>query len=388
MSLGNTFTYEEKAEKSITTQHQNEAFLLIDSLDQYKLDDINYITPVFNNIYNNYFINHQKLNGFGQLTKCAITEYLFNWQIPNVNITNNYFFLATDTPGQYIYIIIPEDFYTPAELATEIQNQLNNNQYTNYPTNTPSNYGQATWVVATNIKTDAFTISNTNLAITFFNANDPNFDKDSDISTLIGYDAPRDIVAPFKFQSNPNLPVVLANPWSSVSRYIIGSIVSFEGENYTAIAIPPIGTPPSNVLFWGINPNIPNPNYWLPLVNTYTGAPPTMAYTQYIDVCSNALTKFQVLKDSLTQFTYTDVICRIYLENGLNISSPNTNYFGSRPATINRQIIDPKWMMWQPDQMIGGIDISYRDDAGNLLYMPQKVAFASRQIFTMKLVQA
>jgi hypothetical protein len=113
-----------------------------------------------------------------------------------------------------------------------------------------------------------------------------------------------------------------------------------------------------------------------------------MAYTQYIDVCSNALTKFQKLKDSLTQFTYTDVICRIYLESGLNISSPNDGYFGCRPATLNRQIKDPKYMMWKVDQMIGGIDISYRDDSGNFLYMPQKVAFNSRQIFTMKLVQA
>jgi hypothetical protein len=115
-----------------------------------------------------------------------------------------------------------------------------------------------------------------------------------------------------------------------------------------------------------------------------------MAYTQYIDVCSTALTKFQTLKDSLTQFTYTDIICRIYLENGLNqpLGGENNGYFGSRPSCLYRQISDPKYMMWRPDQMIGAIDISYRDDSGNLLYMPQKSAFNSRQVFTMKLVQA
>jgi hypothetical protein len=77
-----------------------------------------------------------------------------------------------------------------------------------------------------------------------------------------------------------------------------------------------------------------------------------------------------------------------HLENGFNGPNVETNFFGSRPTAIYRQISDPKYMMWRPDQMIGGIDISYRDDAGNLLYMPQKSAFNSRQIFTMKLVQA
>jgi len=151
MSLGNTFVYEEKVDKAITQQHQNEAYLLIDSLDQSPLDDQGFVyaRPVFNNIYNNYFINHQKINGFGQLTKCSIVEYSWNWMTPNVNERNQYFFLATSTPGQYIYIIVPEDFYTPAELAIAMQGLLNNSggptQYTNYPTNTPSTYGAGTW---------------------------------------------------------------------------------------------------------------------------------------------------------------------------------------------------------------------------------------------------
>lgn len=391
MSLGNTFTYEEKADKAITTQHQNEAYLLIDSLDQNPLDDegFNYLpAPIINTNYNNYYINHQKLNGFGQLTKCAITEYLWDWMTPNVNIRNNYFFLATSTVGQYIYIIVPEDFYIPSELATAMQTLLNTQQFTNYPTNTPSTYGAGTWTVSTNAKTDAFTITNSNPAITFFNANDPNFDIASDISTLIGFDSPRASVAPFRFQGNPNLPIVLNTAWSSSARYFVGSLVSYENNNYICIAVPPIGTFPTNTNFWTIQAPIPNPAYWTPLVNTQTGSPPTMAYTQYIDVCSNALTKFQTLKDSLTQFSYTDVICRIYLESGSNLPRSQVGYFGSRPQSLTRQIIDPKYMMWRPDQMIGGIDISYRDDGGDLLYMPQKSAFNSRQIFTMKLVQA
>jgi hypothetical protein len=396
MSLGNTFVYEEKVDKAITQQHQNEAYLLIDSLDQNPLDDqnLNYIAPVVNTTYNNYFINHQKLNAFGQLTKCSIVEYNWNWMTPNVNPRNQYFFLATSTPGKYIYIIVPEDFYTPTELATAMQTLLNTTQYKNYPTNTASTYGQAggtpagAWSVSLNSKTDAFIITNSNPAITFFPAFDPNFTTDSNINAIIGYDAARADVAPYRFQKNQYLPIVLGTAWSSISSYLVGSVVSYENSNYTCISVPPLGTPPTNNIYWSENAPLPNPAYWTPLINLYEGSPPTMAYTQYIDVCSNALTKFQTLKDSLTQYTYTDIICRIYLESGLNFPAENGGYFGSRPQALYRQISDPKYMMWRPDQMIGGIDISYRDDSGNLLYMPQKAAFNSRQIFTMKLVQA
>lgn len=390
MSLGNTFVYEEKVEKAITQQHQNEAYLLIDSLDQYPLTELGYVAPIVNTTYNNYFINHQKLNGFGQLTKCSITEYSWNWMTPNVNERNNYFFLATSTVGQFIYIIVPENFYTPAELATEMQILLNTNQYTNYPTNTASTYGAGTWSVALNPKTDAFIITNSNSAITFFPQYDSAFTADSTLNTVIGYDAPRATIAPYQFQSNQYLPITLGNAWSSVSTYFVGSLVSYEGSNYNCILKPPIGTPPTNTKFWSVVAPIANSIYWTPLLNKYEGSPPSMAYTQYIDVCSTALTKFQTLKDSLTQFTYTDIICRIYLENGINqpLGGDSNNYFGSRPCALYRQISDPKYMMWRPDQMIGGIDISYRDDSGNLLYMPQKSANNSRQIFTMKLVQA
>jgi hypothetical protein len=305
------FIYPEKAENIITTQHQNEAFFLIDSFDRFTLtSDGSYEGDAQNN---NYIINHQKLNGFGQMTKCAITEYVFPFVTPNVNIRNQYFFIrGSDT--NYYYVIVPEDFYTPAELEPVLEQLLNTTLYTNYPNNTAANYGAGTWVVDISATTNAFTISNA--AVTF------------------------------KISKPDDAP-------TSTIRNVIG--------------ISGIATPA--------------------FVNTVTGGIPPMAYTTYIDICSNALCKFQTVKDTLSQQNYTDIICRIYLQDGMN--QPNT-YFGARPCVIQRQITDAKYMKWNPEQMIGGIDISYRDDEGELLYIPVASSEVARNspIFTLKLVQA
>jgi hypothetical protein len=306
------FVYPETEEKAITTQHQNEGYLLLDSFDRFALTpNGNYDTGNFLNVDpSNYTINHQTLNGFGQIKKVALTEYFFPWNTPNVNIRNQYFFLEVST-GEFIYIVVPEDFYTPVELAQRMQLQLNNNLKTNYPIGDASTIGTGAWVVTTNPKTDAFTIS------------------------------------------NPGVTFILEYP-DNAPNETIDTLIGITGEQ--------------------------TPDF----VNSVTGIPPSMAYTQYIDVCSNSLTKFQTLKDSLTQFNYTNIICRIYLTSGLN--QPG-EYFGARPSVLYRQIKDPKYMKWNIDQMISGIDIHYRDDSGNTLYIPNVPVSSNSQIFTLKLVE-
>ena len=312
MSFGNTFSYPENPEKAITTQHQNEAYLLLDTIDRYVLgtDGAYDVTRKVPN--NNFFINHQKLLGLGQLKKIAVTEFMFPWSTPNVNIRNNYLFLQL-VGGDFVYVVVPEDFYTPAELAAELQAQLNNNLYTDYPSNTPTSAGSPTWVVSVNAKTKAFTIENQNQN---FRLNYPDGAPDEDLTSVMNLQY-RDTI--------------------SYDLFVIGGV-------------------------------------------------PSMAYTTYIDVCSNALCKFQTLKDTLTQFNYTNIICRIYLNDGMN--QPES-YFGSRPSVIYRQITEPKYIKWNIDQMIPGIDIQYRDDSGNLLYIPEKESInnTSNAKFTLKLVE-
>lgn len=103
------------------------------------------------------------------------------------------------------------------------------------------------------------------------------------------------------------------------------------------------------------------------------GGIPSMAYTSYIDVCSKTLTKFQNLKDSLTQLNYNDIICRIYLQNDVNTPTSDTAYFACRPCiNLCRQFKTPKNILWNENEMINSIDIQLYDDAGELLYIPIK----------------
>lgn len=105
-------------------------------------------------------------------------------------------------------------------------------------------------------------------------------------------------------------------------------------------------------------------------VATITGGIPSMSYTRYIDFVSTNLSKHQRLKDSLTQLNYTNIIYRLYLENELDQPLTDDTYFGSRPVDIYRQIQNPKYMMWNKNEMISAIDIKLYDDSGDLLYIP------------------
>jgi len=104
----------------------------------------------------------------------------------------------------------------------------------------------------------------------------------------------------------------------------------------------------------------------------------TLSYTRYIDICSNELCKFQTLKDSLTQFNHTNVLCRVYLNTNLN--APDV-LFGTKPCPdFKVQFSNPKYIEWNPDNMIGAFDIYYLDDAGKPLYIPEKNIYIAQYI--------
>jgi hypothetical protein len=115
------------------------------------------------------------------------------------------------------------------------------------------------------------------------------------------------------------------------------------------------------------------------LMNFFSSNPPvasakggiaSMTYTKYIDFVSTNLTKHQRLKDCLTQFNYTNIIYRLYLNNENQLPLTDDTYFSARPSDIYRQITNPKTIMWNKNEMISAIDIKLYDDGGELLYIP------------------
>jgi len=61
-------------------------------------------------------------------TRLAITEVAFQWAIPNITYNTNTIFVAwtypPETPAQSALITVPVGFYTPSELAAEMQLQI------------------------------------------------------------------------------------------------------------------------------------------------------------------------------------------------------------------------------------------------------------------------
>jgi hypothetical protein len=318
MSLGNRFSYPETEEKSITIQNPKQALLLIDSDDRYPFNaDGTYNVASENGTYNNYIINHQKLNGFGQIKRIGVSEVLFPWLTPNVNIRNNIFVLAggVENPFQSYYCKVNEGFYTAQTISDPsgspgtgpLSFQLNN-FLKNTGTNTASTFGAGTWTTTYNVDG---TITIANASVSWIPASVP-------LALL------------------PTLNI------SSYLNSLVGAKISIFEDITTA-----------------------------KVANSFKGGYPPMTYTSYIDICSNALCNFQKLKDTLTQFNYTNIICRLYLTSPSNISNQP---FGTSPCpSFSKEFQNVKWIEWNSNQMIGQIDIQYRDDQGLPLYIPDSV---------------
>lgn len=92
--------------------------------------------------------------------------------------------------------------------------------------------------------------------------------------------------------------------------------------------------------------------------NSITSGIASLKITRYIDICSRTLTKFMNIPDSQTQSNYDSIIYRLYIEDG------------TQPQIFSKQIIKPKYILWNENEMITSIDLQLRDDKGELLYIP------------------
>jgi hypothetical protein len=112
-----------------------------------------------------------------------------------------------------------------------------------------------------------------------------------------------------------------------------------------------------------------------------------MSFTQYIDIISVNLTRFQTIADTNTrQNSRGNLICRLYVadENSvvpttvpiwntqLNevVTFSTATPAGEQPFVIHRQFQEPKVFRWENEASINFIDIQLYDDCGNLLWIP------------------
>lgn len=101
-----------------------------------------------------------------------------------------------------------------------------------------------------------------------------------------------------------------------------------------------------------------------PIVFT-AGSSAPLVFTQYVDICSSQLCKFQFFRDGSTTnlARRSDVICRLYVSN--NVATQEEE--GLRPFVIHRQFNNARVMRWTADNSVGQIDIQLYDDVGQPL---------------------
>jgi len=107
----------------------------------------------------------------------------------------------------------------------------------------------------------------------------------------------------------------------------------------------------------------------------FTSGSAPLTFTQYIDICSPQLCKFQEFPGGSTTNLARrgDVICRLYISN--NVATQEEE--GQRPFVINRQYNNARIMGWTAGNSIGTIDINLYDDVGaplQITWLPRNYA--------------
>lgn len=95
----------------------------------------------------------------------------------------------------------------------------------------------------------------------------------------------------------------------------------------------------------------------------------TCLYTDYIDICSTNLTKYQKSRDTDSDPKKTNnIICRFYLGGGQPTEIKGDSALGSAPFTLYQHYNTTKTIRWSAEEAIHEIDIQLRDMWGDLLY--------------------
>lgn len=294
------------------------AILAIDSEDRFK--DYTEARAATSDSYNSspYAFQITKdesmMNGF--FTRLALTEVNFPWTIPNINkYTDAIFFSYQIGAGAPIQVILDIDygFYTPGEIAAVLETEI---QALDPALATfKMNYGSPAAI-------STFTVVS---------------------APIFCYAAPLGVNVSFE-----PLPYNSAlYPYNSTCKQLF-DLLGFQTAGVldnTALVPAGIGQ------------------------ITYCQA------IRYIDIVCSQLTYNQALKDTMSQQTARDTMCRLYLGDGpytgtstMDPSDPDFCPPGCAPFTIYRQFTNPKFIRWLPNQPVqGNLLFEVYDDNGTRL---------------------
>jgi len=106
--------------------------------------------------------------------------------------------------------------------------------------------------------------------------------------------------------------------------------------------------------------------------DTITTFSPNFLYTDYIDICSASLTKYQKMKDSDTSATKrNNILARIYLSGNSQpqYTSQSLNFaLGCEPFIFTQDMNTPKVIRWSADEAVYDLDFQLYDSYSEPLY--------------------
>jgi hypothetical protein len=261
--------------------------------------------------YNFQITKPSMLNGY--MTRLGVTEVVFPWAIPNINVKTNQIILSYQigpaVPATAL-LQVPSGFYTPSQLAAYLTTQIG--VLTGVP-------GFATVTYGGNLLT-------------------------ADNVPIFSYAVADAINNKIAFQPVPYNTA--AYPFPPTTKQL------FDLLGFTTGGIS------GNDVLTG------SPAYGLV---TFCQA------IRYVDIVCPQLAQCQSLADATTQEIGRTALCRIYLTSEgasaeLNANDPSFCPVGCRPTTIYKMFSLPKQIRWNAIQnMTSSLNFQVYDDAGALL---------------------
>lgn len=320
-------------DSAITQRPTSTAILAIDSEDRFKdyLDadiastgssGISNLSPYDFTIRK----NQSLMNGF--FTRLGVTEIVFPWVYPNINVRTNRVRLVVDTdpplppiPFTDYVIEVPTGFYTPSMLASTIQSLVR--------AANPLLLGAFTM-------TYGVALTGATKPVFVYNTNNPN--------VVIGWER-------LDYDNYDTSAPLTYYPYPPTTKQLL-DVLGLSGQNIVTTGLYPLGETAMTLC----------------------------QAVRYIDIVCTQLTNNQALKDTMSQTVARDVLCRLYIAGVPDAQStvlPSASTFcppGCMPTTIYRDFSQPKQIQWIPNQPVPGfLRFEVYDDTGNLLEFPFSV---------------
>jgi len=379
-----------KQQNGVVIREPSTALFGINSLDRYANYSVNVNSQRYNNPTSPYAFTIQKSQVLapGLFTRFGVTECAFNWTIPTITARNCAIGLQY-SPGGFgvgvttgYTIQVPFGWYTASNLASTLQTLIRAASTNSSFTVTVDAVSGAFTFATTNA--DCFTLSPAqSFGATYTTAG---------LYSMLN-------LGPNTFAQNIQVLTASSNAASTVD-FFLNSTEGFAvngkvtttgfspaGFNVTSATITAIGTAAgTGQPYIRVTASATSFASTVGVINVagtpltiQQGGVPQMLSTKFVDIVCTQLTGDQGVKDCSTAQSVRDVLCRMYLDNGLN-TSPQT--LGTTPFTTHRAFPFPKQIKWLGQRNVGNLLFEVYDDRGNLLTTGEPTASGYTTQFT------